>query len=166
MPVDMKLSKLLGYSTVKCICRECIARCMNEVTERVYIGDVDAAAAVDSDEFDSVITVAEPELPTTTAYYPLVDGDNEQSEFNNAVDAVRDALQDGDRVLVHCTLGISRSAGVLSAALAAERDLRYDEALNMIRSVRPSANPAHELTKLAKAYLGETDGRPFQTREE
>mmetsp|Transcript_10306 Transcript_10306/g.35044 ORF Transcript_10306/g.35044 Transcript_10306/m.35044 type:complete len:225 (-) Transcript_10306:242-916(-) len=58
-----------------------------------------------------------------------------------AVRFVRDSLRGGERVLVHCVAGMSRSAAVVTAHLMREEGLTAARALASVQRARPCANP-------------------------
>eukprot|EP00914_Ancora_sagittata_P011520 GHVO01022362.1.p1 GENE.GHVO01022362.1~~GHVO01022362.1.p1 ORF type:complete len:233 (+),score=35.61 GHVO01022362.1:154-852(+) len=61
--------------------------------------------------------------------------------FAEAVIFIRDAIADGGKVLVHCGAGVSRAPTVCAAFLISELNMAKDEALGLIRSVRPHIEP-------------------------
>jgi len=86
----------------------------------------------------------------------LVDGvDVEYSQFKKAVEAAREAYQQGGKVLVQCEVGISRSAAIIAAVLAAEEAQTFEEALREVRQYRQRASPRQPLRECAKRYLRE-----------
>ncbi|PFH51939.1 hypothetical protein AMATHDRAFT_141329 [Amanita thiersii Skay4041] len=56
---------------------------------------------------------------------------------------IRAALNENDTnvVLVHCLMGISRSATVLCAYLIATKNMKVDQAINYVQSKRPIISP-------------------------
>ena len=66
------------------------------------------------------------------------------------------ALPDGARLLIHCAAGVSRSGAVALALLAQE--LPIDDAVAVLRQLRPEAHPNKLLLAYADAALG-CDGR-------
>jgi len=137
---------------------------MREVSDQVSIGDMMDAEHYGS-LFDVVVSLAAEEYTTSyphLEHYPLVDGDNDPEDFAEAVQIVRDILQSDKTVLVHCQAGASRSVTVLATAIAAENDIRFQDALYKCQMT--GVYPAPELLDLAKAYLPDslTDTLPFR----
>jgi dual specificity phosphatase 12 len=63
------------------------------------------------------------------------------SHFDHAHRIIRNALTKGNRVLVHCAAGVSRSVSLVAAYLIIEKSMTADAALRLIRSNRVNANP-------------------------
>lgn len=61
--------------------------------------------------------------------------------FEQAVQFIKSALEQGGKVLVHCQAGISRSASVVLAYLMAVEKTGLDSALASIRHTYPQASP-------------------------
>lgn len=120
----------------------------------VFIGNGHAADPTYHDvAFEHVIsTTAEPR-PLTTHHHPLVDGhDVEWRAFAAAVDDTRRFLDCECPTLVHCRAGISRSAAILTAALAVTDDLGVRTAMDLVQDARPLAMPHPALFELAVLY--------------
>jgi protein-tyrosine phosphatase len=82
--------------------------------------------------------------------HPMVDGP--QADFDTFARAVRDAvtaLRDGDRVLVCCSAGASRSPAVAATALAVVSDLDLNDAFQQVSSRRPVVDPHEALVQYA-----------------
>jgi protein-tyrosine phosphatase len=61
--------------------------------------------------------------------------------IDRAVVTIADWLDEGHRVYVHCRAGWQRSPAIATALLAARSDLDIDEALEVVRAQKPSADP-------------------------
>ncbi|KAI9994651.1 hypothetical protein PInf_011474 [Phytophthora infestans] len=61
--------------------------------------------------------------------------------FDEAFSFIDRALASGGNVLVHCYMGISRSATIILAYLIERRDFSLADALHELRRVRPRAQP-------------------------
>ncbi|KAI0356321.1 phosphatases II [Trametes cingulata] len=74
--------------------------------------------------------------------------------LDSAVHWIREALEGGGRVLVHCVWGMSRSATVAIAYLIVARSMSLDEAVKAVRSkrriIRPNAGFMDQLKFYAK----------------
>ena len=119
----------------------------------LYLGDIDAAAAVSKSNVRDVVNaaprrvpsyhagrrgwkyleVAVRDLPTTQL---LADG-----HIGRAVTFIDDAIRSGRPVLVHCYVGMSRSVTLVAAYLMARYGLSAREAVCYIRSRRGIACP-------------------------
>lgn len=121
----------------------------------LYLGNASAADPDRHDhEFRYVLSATGEPRPATTHHRPLVDGPgNDWAAFARAVDTTRDLLRRDGSLLVHCNAGISRSSTLLAAALAAEEDRRFHDALAVVQDARPHALPHPALHRQAVVYL-------------
>lgn len=55
-----------------------------------------------------------------------------------------------DNVLVHCSMGISRSVGIVVAYLMKEKNMSYGKAIDYVRKRRPIANPNYSFVQQLK----------------
>lgn len=78
-------------------------------------------------------------------FYPLEDvpGANIGDAVTRAAIVINEAKarDGGAKILVHCQMGISRSAAVVAAYLMREEKMRLAEALQLIQRTRPEARP-------------------------
>lgn len=128
---------------------------MDEVFEGVFVGDINDAKNAQRDRFNAVVTLSEHPVDVTTHYRPLVDGKNEQSEFNEAVAITRDALEQDGPVLVHCSSGQSRSVTAVATVMAEKKNRPFDKIVALIKSKRRKAAPTYYMRQHAYEYLGE-----------
>ena len=90
---------------------------------------------------------------------PLIDGpQNSREQFTKAVEETVIALEDGERVLVHCAAGASRSPTVAATALALVQELDLEDAIRQVSDSRDAVDP-HEalLRQAAHVYTQLTD---------
>lgn len=121
--------------------------CSHEVWPGLLVGSIEAAfpAALAADGVTHVVCCVGDEVPSglPTLHLPLEDAPAQR--IGGAVLAatrfVADALGGGGRVLVHCHMGISRSAAVASGYLVVRHGLDADAALRLVASRRPAACP-------------------------
>ncbi|XP_038606164.1 dual specificity protein phosphatase 15 [Tachyglossus aculeatus] len=64
-----------------------------------------------------------------------------KQHFQECVDFIHGCRLAGGNCLVHCMAGVSRSATVVTAYIMAVSGLGWEEALEAVRGVRPSADP-------------------------
>jgi len=74
--------------------------------------------------------------------------DNNKDSFLGQIDHVAQSieaeLKANKKVLVHCQAGLSRSPAVIAGFLLLKRGLSVSDALDVIKSVRPSASPSQK----------------------
>ena len=127
-----------------------------QIGEReLYLGDARAAQPGTTEpDFTHVITLNSVEQPVTTAFHPLSDGYG--VEYENFAAAVETAVtcHEGDGVvLVHCNVGISRSAAVIAAVLAITEDMLFESAVEEVKQYRDRASPRKPLCDAAQKYV-------------
>lgn len=106
-----------------------------------------------ADRFERVLSLTEEPVAATTHHRPLVDGPGAGwTSFAAAADAAADALRDGETLLVHCSAGVSRSAAVFAAAIAAVGGRTVASTLDEVQAARPHAVPRPTLHELAVLY--------------
>jgi len=64
------------------------------------------------------------------------------------------AARPDERLVVHCTAGVSRSTAALAVLLAARHPMLTDELFEAIHAVRPQAWPNARIIELGDALLG------------
>jgi hypothetical protein len=91
------------------------------------------------------------------AVYPALDlpGYDIRAAACAALRFIREGVDAGERVLVHCHAGVSRSATVVLLYLMVYHGLGLDEALALLRKARPIVNPNAGFMR----HLRATDGR-------
>ncbi|WP_176693142.1 NAD-dependent epimerase/dehydratase family protein [Arenimonas terrae] len=85
---------------------------------------------------------------------------NDAATIRGHVDAALSALRRGDRVLVCCDHGISRSNAVATAVLAAEQGTSFDAALITVLATTPSPEIRVEVLAEVRAACGEPPAAP------
>ncbi|KAF9780038.1 protein-tyrosine phosphatase-like protein [Thelephora terrestris] len=83
----------------------------------------------------------------------------QDSEFENllvqlpaACSFIQNAIDGGGKVLVHCVMGVSRSATVICAYLMMTRQLSVEKALGYLRDRRPQVHPNYGFLKQLHAF--------------
>jgi len=93
-----------------------------------------------------------PDYPSTGPRHltiPVQDSelDNLLIHLPEACRFIQKALEQGGRILLHCVMGISRSATVLAAYLMKTRNMTSSDAIRFIKQRRPQAQPNYGFTK-------------------
>lgn len=152
----------------------CANDTMQDINDKLAISDAQRVRDLpEENEFDEVVTLGyydktgyeRPIASTTGDEFVFRDGPHEYEVFEAAVEYVLDALARGDRVLVHCQAGISRSGGVCSAVLSEYEGISLGEALGRVREARSIVNPAPEIRDSMEEYTGDEIIRPPNPRD-
>ncbi|KAJ3787848.1 protein-tyrosine phosphatase-like protein [Lentinula aff. detonsa] len=129
------------------------------VNRQLFLGNLSAAM---SSELRTQLGITHilsvcPEFPSTGPNHLMIAVDD--SEYDDllirlpeACKFIQKALGEGGRVLVHCVMGVSRSATVLSAFLMQSRKFSPSQALEFIRSRRPCVQPNYGFLKQLHAF--------------
>lgn len=137
----------------------------------LYITNITEARTIEKDQFDRIITVCqdsiEDNVPDSCEYrfYEMSDGpdntyggDHSYDLFKIAADSLYEGLEDGEKVLIHCHAGQSRSVSVATATLGRLLDMPLNEALELIHRYRiPHHYPDDLLLEHATQYIEEHD---------
>lgn len=129
---------------------------MDNIIDNLYIGDKDEAGKrnrLELHEVVHVVTLCEETTEFTTVHHPIVDGKNDQADFDRAVEIVLEAMDHEQNVLVHCASGMSRSVTVVATAIADSREISFSEGLDIVAERRSEANPHPDIVDHAKNYL-------------
>lgn len=62
------------------------------------------------------------------------------SVFKRTNKFIKDALQRGENILIHCHAGVSRSATITTAYIMSSQNLSYNEAYKIVKSMRRKVN--------------------------
>ncbi|KAI0251776.1 protein-tyrosine phosphatase-like protein [Lactifluus subvellereus] len=158
-------------------------RTASEVLPRLYLTDLFTArdeTQLSSLGITHVVSVIEhaPAFPQTqslrTLHIPLSDTSDQDilAHLPVTTSFIRDALAEGpdSRVLVHCLMGISRSATVVCAYLIATTKMTPDEALAAVKAKRgivcPNLGFRRQLEEYARqVQRGKVRARPIRLGE-
>lgn len=140
---------------------------ITNITETLAICDIRDVCERPTNEFDRIVTVCQDAVTAnisarcTYRHIKLADGIRSAEDwggrcdyptFEAGADAVLAGLDAGERTLVHCHHGRSRSAAVAIAALGAHADIGYFDAYDRVADVR-EIDPDPLLTEHARTYL-------------
>jgi atypical dual specificity phosphatase len=136
---------------------------MDEVVDGLFVGTAeDAGNQALTGEYDiEVIVSLTHESPDDwfpsdlmVVRLPMKDGpQNDQQIFEQAVNRVLSRLRAGDKILIHCSAGASRSPAVAATALALYNEVGLETAFEQVTNRRNAADP-HEaiIRQAARVY--------------
>lgn len=130
----------------------------------LHICDIDVARRTETTGFDRVMTVCRHSIEDNVSeeqnysWHPMPDSnDAEYQSFEAAADELYTALANGERVLIHCHLGVSRSVAISTAALGRLLSLGRSDALDIVRRYRPvDLYPHEQMMAFAHQYIEDT----------
>ncbi|KAH9060996.1 protein-tyrosine phosphatase-like protein [Lactarius vividus] len=121
---------------------------------QLYIGNLSAAKSIDLRRRFGIthIVSACPDYPLQGPNHltiPVQDSEYEDILIHlpEACRFIRDAINGGGRVLVHCLMGISRSATIVAAYLMSARHIPTHKAIALIKRARPQVQPNYGFIK-------------------
>ena len=135
---------------------------MQQITEHLYIGDMQDTLSVSNDNSFDVLVYLGQEIPPklcfnctpTCLHIPIVDGENGLSKIRKVIFITYLALLNNDKILIACRAGISRSVCVTTSAYALINKMSFDEAYKYIKHVRPQSQPElhllHDVRKITE----------------
>lgn len=137
---------------------------MDNIINGLWIGDIQDVREQSTERFDRVITVCQDEVSDNVGcdyqHFNMSEGETDSYGgssnfvlFRDATEAVVDALENDETVLVHCHVGRSRSASVCIAAIGRHYDMSYGDAYNTVSDTR-YIQPDPTLVQHAKTFIG------------
>lgn len=141
---------------------------MDRVAEGLYVADIEAAGTPRLySEHDITAVVQLTHRPPESGYpgavehvyHAMMDGPrNDRQTMAAAIEATADLLRRGERVLVHCSAGESRSVAVAAGVLSLRDGLTFPEALERVAA--SSARLHEAVRENARAAVADQDSRP------
>ncbi|TKX54570.1 MULTISPECIES: protein-tyrosine phosphatase family protein [Halorubrum] len=133
---------------------------MDEVGAGIFVGtrsDAEDESLLRDRGVDAVVSLTHDDPDTGSVARvdtPMTDGpQNEYSAFVDAVETVVARREAGQRVLVHCSAGASRSPAVAAAAMTRLTDRGLDEAFEQVLARRPEVDPHDALVRRAVTFV-------------
>lgn len=115
---------------------------MDWITQQIAIGNfIDAENAAEA-EIDAILCLKTGCCDENNEYFdvlclPLTDGSgNSRMDISDAIDFIDDVVSDGEKILVHCHAGRSRSVCIVARYLMMKQYMTREQALNRIESIR------------------------------
>lgn len=137
---------------------------MNEIIHGIWISDIQSVREESTQRFNTVITVCQERVGDNIGcryeYFDMADGpentyggDASFDTFEDAADELHDAVQRDDTTLIHCHKGQSRSVSVAAAVIGHIEQIHFTDALEIVATHRPQANPDELLQTHGQAYI-------------
>ena len=133
-----------------------------EIIPNLFLGSVGCASNLEELQNNKITHILccasgiENKFPDKFKYYNVNLLDKENQNIRIYLDGtykfIDDALKNGGRVFVHCYAGVSRSASILIAYLMKSKKMKFDEALNLLKSKRSKVNPNAGFILQLRAY--------------
>jgi dual specificity phosphatase 12 len=129
------------------------------VDKQLFLGNLSSALSSDLRKqlgITHILSVC-PDFPSTGPNHlciPVQDSEYDDILIHlpEANRFIQNALHEGGRILVHCVMGVSRSATVLSAFLMQSRKMSSSQALEFIRKRRACVRPNYGFLKQLDAF--------------
>jgi len=133
---------------------------ISKITDKIFIGNSSDAMyrkkELNAAGITAILNVAKDLTNKTTTHNEfvmekvgLIDGaGNSQLTAVAAVAALLGLLADGNTVLIHCRMGVSRSPSVVASALAVMNNTNFMAAIEFVRSKRDFIHPNPMLVML------------------
>lgn len=141
---------------------------MDQITDNLWIGDIEDVRSGDTSRFDVIVSVcqdhARDNVSDETPYFHFKLADSPETAgkyggecnydiFSGAADCVRYQLEKERTVLVHCHVGQNRSAAICAAALGVYGSMTYDEALAYVEAASRLVDPEQQMEFYARTYI-------------
>lgn len=137
---------------------------MNQITDNIWIGDIQDVREGSTSRFDRVITCCQDEVTDNVGckynFFNMSDGPNNEyggdssyELFHEAAVTLLGSLMYGETVLIHCHVGRSRSVSVACAALGVKDGISYEWAFDIVERNRPQAHPDEHLRSHAEEFI-------------
>jgi len=115
---------------------------MDWISENIAIGNFIDAANASRNEVDAILCLkadccSEDNHIFDVMCLPLVDGaGNDRRYLDDAVDFIDDVVSSGERILVHCHAGRSRSVCMVARYFMLKKGMTSHQALEKIEAIR------------------------------
>ena len=134
----------------------------SKIIDHLYLGSIQSMETSILNNLDINVVINVTKIPDTFSsnriYYiiPINDEDTDIYQYFNSVSNIIDQrIKENKNVLVHCAMGISRSATIVIAYLMNKQAMGYAEAFNLVFSKRSIINPnwsfRHQLMRYERA---------------
>jgi protein-tyrosine phosphatase len=133
---------------------------MDEIAKNLYLGPMEAAQTIDRpSNRNKWFVLSIMENPPKLKYVKQLEinlSDHHLTDiskwFDLGYEAILQHLREGKKVLVHCRMGISRSASMMIAFLMRANGWRVQQAIEYVEQKRPFINPNPGFMKQLQIY--------------
>jgi len=122
----------------------------SRIIDNLYLGDIEIAQHCAKKKINIKVISCAIESETPNDYkISLYNGYNVNLEqkLRNGAEKINQLLNQGNKVLVHCTSGVSRSPTLVIYYLMVYKNITYNESYRHVRNRHPIINPNHHFTK-------------------
>lgn len=140
--------------------------CINQITEKLFISDENSAATkklLEEMRITHILIVGnhlKKRFPNDYQYLHLLIDDLPEQKLAPYFEQVFTFIEEGERVLVHCAAGVSRSASMVIAYLMMKNKWNYETAHGFVKKGRSIINPnssfVNQLRELGKSFESES----------
>jgi len=127
--------------------------CINQITDKLFISDENSAAAkklLEEMKITHILVVGnylKMRFPNDYKYLHLPIDDLPEQKLNPYFEQAFNFIEEGERVLVHCAAGVSRSASMVIAYLMMKNKWSYEIAHDLVKEKRLIINPNSSFVK-------------------
>lgn len=137
---------------------------VTKLTQNLFVANADAVGALPNRHpYDEVVTLGymdilgndHPAASTTGDQYKFRDGPHDYEQFEAAAKYVINKLDSGEKVLVHCQAGVSRSPTICITAIATRQDRELNRVRATVEKKHPPTNPEPRVWESAVRFVKE-----------
>lgn len=127
---------------------------MSEILPNLYLGSISDAQ---SSDYDVIISMCKTNIKYKNKYHYIFDIDDDILEdilryLPETTEIIEKHLKMNHKILVHCMMGMSRSASVVIAYLMRYKRMNFPSALYYVKSKRPIVSPNPGFINQLKEY--------------
>lgn len=139
---------------------------MFEIQPRIYLSRFPQNIPAEVTHVLNMCTQPHPRDESRTyLQVPIYDFDNITPYIENLVTFINNPMQVNGIVLVHCAMGLNRSAAAVLSYLCSIKPIRSSEALVIVKKIKPDVNPSAVFLRQIDLFYGrsEHDEDPLTT---
>jgi protein-tyrosine phosphatase len=136
---------------------------MSEIIDDLFLSGLECAnpSSLEEKDISNVISVLKNPEPLPKKYrHEKIEVDDTfgqgiETHFERAHQVIDEALQNNEKILVHCRAGISRSATIVISYIMKSQRMKFEDALKFVKSKRRIVSPNMEFFLALQKYEGE-----------